>query len=54
MSAVVVHLEIRVAWWVFPYLNTVRWMSYLIDVEPNMDRVDYWLRKGLTIKPVAI
>lgn len=48
------HIEIRVAWWLFPYLNTVRALSFLLDVEPNMDRVDYWIRKGLTFKPVAI
>lgn len=54
MSAVVMHIEIRVAWWLFPYLNTVRAMCYLLGVEPNMDRVAYWVRKGLTFKPAAI
>lgn len=54
MSASVMCIEIRVAWWLFPYLNTVRVLCYLLGVEPNMDRVDYWVRKGLTFKPAAI
>ncbi|MGK5053600.1 hypothetical protein [Janthinobacterium sp. RB2P8] len=54
MSAVVMRIEIHVAWWLFPYLNTVRALCFLLGVEPNMARVDYWVRKGLTFKPAAI
>lgn len=54
MSAVEMHIEIRVAWWLFPYLNTVRGLSCLLGLDPNMDRVDYWVRKGLKIKLVFI
>jgi hypothetical protein len=54
VSAVVKHLEIRVAWWLFPYLKTVYALSYLLGVEPSRDRVEYWVRKGLTIKPLDI
>lgn len=54
MGAAVMHIEIRVAWWLFPYLSTVGALCCLFGVEPNMDRVGYWVRKGLTFKPVAI
>lgn len=54
MNVAVMRIEIHVAWWLFPYLNTVRGLCFLFGVEPNMHRVDYWVRKGLTIKPVAI
>lgn len=54
MSATVMRVEIRMAWWLFPYLNLVGALCYLFGVEPNMDRVGYWVRKGLKFKPVAI
>ena len=54
MSATVIHIEIRVAWWLFPYLNTVGALCCLFGVELNIDRVNYWVRKGLAFKLVAI
>ena len=47
-------VEIRTAWWLFPYLNLVGALCYLFGVEPNMDRFNYWVHKGLAFKLVAI
>ena len=54
VSATVMHIEMRVAWWLFPYLNTVGALCCLFGVEPNMDRFNYWVHKGLAFKLVAI
>ena len=54
MSATVMRVEIRMACWLFPYLNLVGALCCLFGVEPNMDRVNYGVRKGLAFKLVAI
>jgi len=54
VNTTVTHIEIRVAWWLFPYLNTVDALFCLFGVEPSMDRVNCWVHKGLAFKPAAI
>lgn len=44
--AVVVHLH--VAWWVYPYLQSVALFARLVDMEPDMQKVGYWVEKGIT------
>lgn len=43
-------IRISLAWWVAPYLRTVAFMCHLAGAEPNMERVGYWVVKGIKIK----
>lgn len=48
------NLTIRVStkWWMRIYINTLIVLCQLTGAQPNMDRVDYWLRRGVTFKVV--
>lgn len=49
MATLTLSLNVKVAWWVKPYVSCVGFMCELFDCEPNMDRVKYWVSKGITI-----
>ena len=41
---------VSLAWWVMPYVRTVALLCQMLDVEPNIDRVGYWLGQGIKVK----
>lgn len=41
---------VSLAWWVMPYVRTVALLCRVLDVEPNMDRVGYWVGKGIKLR----
>ena len=43
-------LSVHIAWWVIPYLYGVRIMSALTGLEPDMDKVMYWVERGLSVR----
>lgn len=45
-------VELHLAWWVPYYLRTVGFLCGLFDLEPNEERVMYWVSKGIRVVPV--
>jgi hypothetical protein len=43
-------ITVKFAWWLPPYLNTVVMLCRLFNAEPNMERVSYWIGKGIRVK----
>jgi len=48
-KTVVVHLRMRVAWWLPYYLLIVRTLCEVLDRRPDMDRVERVTRRGIRI-----
>ncbi len=53
MAAITLHFKI--SWWVRVYINTIAAICWLTNMEPDMDRVAFWVGKGikLTATPVT-
>ncbi|ATQ78293.1 hypothetical protein CR152_30115 [Massilia violaceinigra] len=41
-------LNVRVAWWLMPYLRTLAFICAVTGMEPNMNRVKRVIDKGVT------
>lgn len=50
MSTVSITVSIKIAWWVPAYLAGVRFMSELTGLEPDIDRVQAWIMRGVNLK----
>lgn len=50
MATYTLTVNIKLAWWLKVYLNTLHALCYLMDCEPNMDRAGYWISKGVSVK----
>jgi len=48
-KTIVVHLRMRVAWWLPYYLLIVRTLCEVLDRQPDMDRVESVARHGIRI-----
>jgi hypothetical protein len=50
-----VNLKIRVtiAWWLIPYFYVLASIAVLTGLEPNYDRVNYWINKAVKAKVSA-
>jgi hypothetical protein len=44
----------RPAWWLQVYLFTLNALRHLLDCEPNMERVEYWLKKGMRFEFIPL
>ena len=51
MARATVTLTVKVAWWVRPYLYGVVLMSRLTGFEPDLDKVEVVVLKGLRVRP---
>lgn len=49
MAQITVNLSIRVAWWVRWYLAGVAIAARLSGATPNMNKVERWIRRGLSV-----
>ncbi len=42
--------RVVLAWWVKPYIHTVAFLCAITGQEPNLERTNYWVTRGVTIK----
>lgn len=49
MSAMTSTVSIKLAWWLPAYIAGVRFMAELTGMEPDMDRVEKWIRRGIKL-----
>lgn len=42
-------LEVRVAWWLKAYLAGLQMMSFLMDAEPDWDKVQAMIGRGIRV-----
>ena len=47
-------LNVRVAWWLMPYLRTLAFICAMTGMEPNMDRVRRVIDKGVTVATTRV
>lgn len=45
---------IHLRWWVIPYLSTVKFFCLMFNQEPNLDRVMFWVLRGLYVAHVNV
>lgn len=50
MARTTVTVTLKWRWWLRHYLFGVRVMSMLTCCEPNLERVSYWVGKGIKIE----
>ena len=43
-------LEVRYRWWLKLYLYGVVWMVYVMDIEPDWDKVERAIAKGVIVR----
>lgn len=42
--------SIRMRWWLRWYLAAVAWFARATGMEPDWDRVERWIRRGLVLQ----
>lgn len=40
-------IQVKVSPWVDWYISAVMLMAHLTDSQPNMDKVEHWVSKGI-------
>jgi hypothetical protein len=50
MAASELHVEVRMAWWLMPYIRTVTFLAVMFGIEPNWQRVNYWIRRAISVR----
>lgn len=50
MATANITVRTKPAWWLTPYLRTVALACWLLRTEPNMERVGYWIGKGIKLE----
>jgi hypothetical protein len=43
-------VSIKLAWWLRAYLHGVQLVSHLTGLNPDPDKVAYWVERGTKIK----
>ncbi len=46
--------SIRMRWWLRCYLAAVVWFSRATGMEPDWDRVEGWIRRGLVLRTMRV
>lgn len=41
------YVRVKVAWWVLPYLQTLQALCHIMGTEPDLERVEHWIKKGI-------
>jgi len=49
MASCKLTFKVEWAWWWPVYWYTVMTLVYLLDCEPNMERVGYWMNKAVRL-----
>lgn len=42
--------KVRIAWWLKPYFYVLATISAITGMEPNYERVNYWIKRAVTVK----
>ncbi len=50
MAAATITVTVYLAFWVPYYLSTVAAFCNVFDCEPDWDRVNYWVSKGVKVR----
>lgn len=52
MAASTLTLKVSVAWWLKPYCYMLATISALTGMEPDWERVNYWIGRAVRVKVV--
>jgi len=50
MKTISITVSIKLAWWLPAYIACVRFMSDTTGLDPDMDRVESWIRRGVKLQ----
>jgi len=50
MKTCSITVSIKLAWWLRAYLRGVGFISELTGLEPDPEKVSWWVERGVTIK----
>lgn len=45
-----VTVSVRLRWWLRWYLAAVAWFARTTGMEPDWERVEWWIRRGLVLR----
>jgi hypothetical protein len=45
-----IRIEIKLPWWIWPYIYGVNLMSWITRLEPDAEKVHHWLKKAAKVK----
>ena len=45
-------IRVKVKWWLKLYLSGLSMVCWLTDNEPDSDKVQFWLNKGIKLEKV--
>jgi hypothetical protein len=54
MAVRAVTITLRLTWWLRIYMSTLALLCYLTGMEPDMERVGYWIKKGIRIDATPV
>ncbi len=49
-----VRASIRMRWWLRCYLAAVMWFARATGMEPDWERVEWWIRRGLVLRTTRV
>ena len=52
MTTTSIKLEVRVAWWFFPYLHTLIFFCFLARSEPDWEKLSKVIARALRVRAV--
>lgn len=50
MRASELKASIKLAWWLRPYIHCLVATCWLTGKEPDMSKVQYWIRRGIRLR----
>ena len=50
----IVRLQVRTRWWLRHYLAGVALVSHLTGMEPDPEKMERWIRRGLKVLAVRL
>lgn len=53
MSSETVTVEVSLAWWAVPYINTLAFFCNLMGAEPDWEKVERVIRRAIRTKVVS-
>lgn len=46
--------SVRLRWWLRWYLAAVVWFARATGMEPDWERVEWWIRRGLVLRTTRV
>lgn len=50
MASLTLKCKVTVAWWLKPYFYCLASIAALTGLEPNYERVNYWINKAVKVR----